>query len=1153
MPSRKKNFPKFSGSNQSGFTLMEMVIAFGLLAVVSLFAAMGIQTMVNNRASQSFVGGRNFVAQKIHNKVSNVALIAWSAANNTSVDSDGNDQMIRACVFGSESGGVSCRANTWMPFVVYETDSLSNPRPVTAPLRNPTNISRANMNRIFYNKDTMEPCDPAQISGAGTDGSAKCSIGVLTRMRATCPNGAANCSQAQSVEIGYVIRSFSRSATSGTNLDVLDQLALRDITNKSVIESKSLSLFKAQDFTVSTNALAGGCKDGEVSAGIDGYGNLICQNLQYICPPGTVTVGIDRYGRPINTSGSSGALTGAQSVSCIPVDCGTTPEGRRRIMTSLVDQSTGLVRPKCVEAPVHCAWNPGDYPKVLMDLSNGNPATAVCGELNVCTQSNSDGGSLNARNLTSDWTTNVAINPNSGIRGGVNASCETFDCGPNMYMTNWTGPNGANKCYSTVTPMPPPCPTGTSRSNSGGGHPSDSSCKCPAGNVWDVNTQSCNVPPTCPSGVYSATSLPGGSSFTINTGITCYCPATFSQNGTGMASSNYSGCKCSSSTQYISPNDGQCKTCPSGSSLRTGTPSPAGGIVAGTDNYCGCNNANEVWNAVTSKCEVMYYNRWCAREKSGNAFWTSNEVYENKSGCVHEGQTYTNGQITNWGTNGTTLTCFSSNNSIDPSFCQSNTITQCQSGQFYQITCNNFTSSTRSATAPASGYPKTFSELVEAQTEVQNFMNSSSLAANCTSSCFGAPLSSICQGGTYSTTEDIRRGSCANASSPSTHLPLPTGISTDKTIYSGSTSQVASCPANLEPGDYCLQGLLQEPQLCGRNAGSIYAFLSCSCPSGSSKNGLGSSLPAPNFNCKCNGSGESWDSSAGRCSSPTIACYFHQYVCGNACESTGVMGYFPSDTLPNGADGCGTRPQCSGSTIEPIYVNSPRAANCNSTPVTTTTTTLPPNGCNSAEDGFAQTISPPVGPVTTNLTPTGTWTAPTSGRFTLRLGYKASWDDHPVTNCIPLTVAVTLSGSKVASYDFPSSSSGCRTSNPLPGADGHEELATLSFDAIQGQTYTLQLPGDIKSDSRIIDSWASAYTFLSGSCGPANKVNRWGNLVLLSTQEESVDFKGCTAAKKNMMTCQLGEQCFQSECITSVSTVVNGQCEIKGRRCIADP
>lgn len=1147
--------------SQAGFTLMEMVVAFGLLAFVSLFAAMGIQSMVNSRAQQSFVGGRNFVSQKIHNKVSNVALIAWSAANNTSVDSDGNDAAIRACVFGRQGAGdPQCQANNWIPFVLYESDNLSNPRPVSAPLRDPNNISRSNMNRIFYNRDTMEPCDPAQISASGTEASSKCSIGVLTRMRATCPNGNLTCDQAQAVEIGYVIRSFTRSETSGVASGVLDSLALRDISNKTTIESKSLSLFKAQDFTISNTALAGGCKDGEVSAGLDGYGNLICQNIQRICPPGTVTVGMDRYGRWINTTGSSGSLTGVNTVSCIPADCGTTPEGRRRIMTSLVDRSTGLVRPRCVDAPVNCNWTPGNYPRVLMDLTGGNPATAVCGELNVCIQNNLDGNALSARNLTSDWAINQTLNPTSGIRGGVNATCDAFECGPNMYMSNWTGPNGQNRCYSSVSPLPPSCPAGTDRSNAGGAHPSDSTCKCPGGQVWNSGTNSCQVPPTCPAGVYSATPLPGGSSFTINSGLTCYCPISFSQNGSGIASSNYSGCKCPQSTQYISTNDGQCKTCPTGSSLRTSSPTPAGGIVDGTDSRCACNNVNEKWNPSTSRCEVMYYNRWCARELSGNAFWTSAESYENRSGCLHEGNLYANGQVTNWGAGGTTLTCFSSNSSIDSTLCSSNVINPCSAGQFYQITCNSYTSAAKSATTIASGYPKILADLNEARSDAQGFINTTSLAANCSSTCIGSPLTSICQGGTSQKMDEIRNGSCAAAPAPSTHTPLPNGVSVDKTSYSGTGNRTATCPANLQPGEYCLHGLIGEPRLCNQNTGSIYGSFSCFCPAGSSPSGLGAALPAPNFNCKCSGSGESWNSATNSCSAPNVACYFHSYVCGNACESTGIQGYYPTDELPNGISGCGARPNCGGTEIRAILVGTPEAANCNSTPPTTTTTTQPTNGCSPPETGFASTLDGIPGPTNSSAGVKGTWTATESGRYSVRIEYRASWDDTPWVNCIGLSSYISNSGNSVVSKSFPSANSGCTTtsgSGVLKAADGYEEQATLEFNAVQGQTYTLHLPGawaETPPPSTMTGDWSSAYVTMIGGCGPATPIKRWSAEVSLGTREETPgDYLGCTAERQKIARCAQSEVCHSAQpCITSVSPVVNGECTVKGRMCVAD-
>ena len=419
--------------NQSGFSIIEIMLALALITIGSMATLSFISSVNSSNRAMTQYSGRNTIQAKITHIVSSPATLYWSTIGVSATQ----NLALKRCVLGNIAG--ACQGD-----LVWRGVDLLVPNISTYASRSPTSSSSA-----LYNAKTFERCAATAVP------SIDCPFDVRTEFRATCPNrgilgSSSTCKLADSIEIRFTVNQV-------WNGDNSEQIKLRDRSGVISVSNREISLFKTQAFIGPATGAELGCPVGEVSIGYSGDGQFICQKLDHVCPAGTVAVGVDKFGRPVSHAAAGENIgqffndSGIAKVRCISANCGTS-----EMVGIVMGGTTSPYDTMCATGEATCDLNDSN---VLLDiLADGGDANymgdPLCAQLNNCRNINPAGTDMTQLNFTAAFTSyNTPINKTvMPLTGGVTSTCEPFSCGLNQYMTNWT-PQG--NCTSTV--IPPAC------------------------------------------------------------------------------------------------------------------------------------------------------------------------------------------------------------------------------------------------------------------------------------------------------------------------------------------------------------------------------------------------------------------------------------------------------------------------------------------------------------------------------------------------------------------------------------------------------------------------------------------------------------------------------------------------------------------------
>ncbi len=532
------------GFNQKGFSLVEVMVAVGLLAIVGLGAAS--QMAMTHQYSQFTYRqqGRDQAVERVASLATSAAALYWSAAPENTAGSAVNSALAK-CVLG-DSASASCKNGKSHPLTIYlPNTAIAATSTSTAP--------------VYLDQKTGNPCPggPPQYS--------TCTLMAVATFTPLCPYQAFTrmntCDQAEAIMVQYEVRDTktqnsvllasqgSGASTTSIARAPSSTAALRMVSNTVMVPTAAMALYKAQSQTTGSTVL--GCPADQVAVGVDGLGNVLCQSLAYLCPTGSVALGVDRYGRPISKTVPYpiSSSSGTEGVAAFQAP-GQTAAGQTYnvycIAPSCVNQglTMGIISPtsltsSCFVAPAGCAPSDGSTtpPSALIDItptSSGGTPQISCAALNSCWHTDPSGtGTVN------NFTDSISDYSTTSSGGIVSAKCEPFKCTGGVYMESWsangrclgnTGGGGSNPTPTptpTATPTPPttqPTPTPTQAASTAicgldNGQPGNSNASQldPLGHYWSTNAQINSLTPLCYSGTASAYSIP------VDFGVTWTC------------------------------------------------------------------------------------------------------------------------------------------------------------------------------------------------------------------------------------------------------------------------------------------------------------------------------------------------------------------------------------------------------------------------------------------------------------------------------------------------------------------------------------------------------------------------------------------------------------------------------------------------------
>ncbi len=506
--------------NQKGGLLIESLVSVLIISIAAMSAIQVSSMYSDNKRQVNNQSGRNQTVDFIVGTANSAAALYWAAT----LPGTGNTAL-KDCLLGTSSN-TGCSA-------------LSGGMPQKQPLslyavNQDLKISSSALgpSTVFLKKDSPEVCPGVTVANEA------CPISVRTTFTAICPMNASSCKQAQAIQVNYEIENVSNQ--------------IRKVTGETIIQSQQASLLKTQDNTTPTDpSTNSGCLDNEVSVGFDGVGNLICQNIENICPPGTIVVGVDKYGRPITSLLSATEGTGkydstaVNHIQCVPLTCAGA------LLIGVNKQATPNILANCFSTSISCSATSAE---VLMDVTAN--ATPECATLASCSAANPDGTQIGQNNFTQDFAGgyNVAL---TGTTGGVNSTCKPFGCGINMYMSSW---DAYNNCAS-ITGTTPPSTTVT------------------------VTTTSTST---------TTSTIPGSTTTTSSTTTTTLpCPSPRSIIG-GI-------CRCPAPLTYL-PDTNECLDCSLPVNSVTCDLCPIGATYDNATDTCICTDPNEYYDDVALDC-----------------------------------------------------------------------------------------------------------------------------------------------------------------------------------------------------------------------------------------------------------------------------------------------------------------------------------------------------------------------------------------------------------------------------------------------------------------------------------------------------------------------------------------------------------------------
>ena len=178
---------------QSGFSLLEVIIAAGILSIVTLAAVSFWQNQQNFITHAKTKLALIEKQEELNDIVKSSAILAFSANQGSANQKLHNCLPARyvGCTGGVDYNG-QCRdtavaecttSSVWQPFSVF--DPVSNRK-----------ISGTQTDPVFYRRDNR-PCSA---------GSPACFYQVTTEFQSRCPNGASKCAAAQNLVVKYTIK-----------------------------------------------------------------------------------------------------------------------------------------------------------------------------------------------------------------------------------------------------------------------------------------------------------------------------------------------------------------------------------------------------------------------------------------------------------------------------------------------------------------------------------------------------------------------------------------------------------------------------------------------------------------------------------------------------------------------------------------------------------------------------------------------------------------------------------------------------------------------------------------------------------------------------------------------------------------------------------